>query len=134
MCGHTQLLRRQFGRHIISIQRNNLTTFPARANDPVVSLSQAPCEFLPMEYASNSPLKPLVASITVLPLGHQMAHLAWPVDLCKQGAELSKTVFFLKKDLFIIIHKYTVAVFRHTRRGHQISLWVVVRHHVVAGI
>jgi hypothetical protein len=37
------------------------------------------------------------------------------------------------KDLFII-HKYTVAVFRHTRRGHQISLQVIVSHHVVAGI
>jgi hypothetical protein len=32
------------------------------------------------------------------------------------------------KDLFIIINKYTVAVFR------QISLQVVVSHHVVAGI
>jgi hypothetical protein len=41
--------------------------------------------------------------------------------------------FFLK-DLFIIIHKYGVAVFRPTRRGHQISLRVVVSHHVVAGI
>jgi hypothetical protein len=30
------------------------------------------------------------------------------------------------KDLFIIIHKYAVAVFRYTRRGHQISLRVVV--------
>jgi hypothetical protein len=30
------------------------------------------------------------------------------------------------KDLFIIINKYTVSVFRHTRRGHQISLPVVV--------
>jgi hypothetical protein len=38
------------------------------------------------------------------------------------------------KDLFIIIHKYTVAVFRHTRRGHHISLQVVVSHHVVVGI
>jgi hypothetical protein len=38
------------------------------------------------------------------------------------------------KDLFIIINTYTVAVFRRTRRGHQISLWVVVSHHVVAGI
>jgi hypothetical protein len=37
------------------------------------------------------------------------------------------------KDLFII-NKYTVAVFRCTRRGHQISLRVVVSHHVVAGI
>jgi hypothetical protein len=38
------------------------------------------------------------------------------------------------RDLFIIICKYTVAAFRHTRRGHQISLWIVVSHHVVAGI
>jgi hypothetical protein len=40
--------------------------------------------------------------------------------------------FFLKKDLFIIC-KYTVAVFRHSRRGRQISLQMVVNHHVVAG-
>jgi hypothetical protein len=40
-------------------------------------------------------------------------------------------IFF--KDLFITC-KYTVAVFRHTRRGRQISLQVVVSHHVVAGI
>jgi hypothetical protein len=38
-----------------------------------------------------------------------------------------------KPDLFIII-MYTVADFRHTRRGRQISLWMVVSHHVVAGI
>jgi hypothetical protein len=48
--------------------------------------------------------------------------------------------FFLKsnsfffKDLFIITCKYTVAVFRHSRRGSQISLQRVVSHHVVAGI
>jgi hypothetical protein len=42
---------------------------------------------------------------------------------------------FLKKIyLFIIICKYTVAVFRHTRRGSQILLRMVVSHHVVAGI
>jgi hypothetical protein len=33
-----------------------------------------------------------------------------------------------------IICKYTVAVFRHTRRGSQILLQMVVSHHVVAGI
>jgi hypothetical protein len=43
-------------------------------------------------------------------------------------------VFFVFKDLFIIKSKYTVAVFRHTRRGRQISLQMVVSHHVVAGI
>ena len=42
---------------------------------------------------------------------------------------------FIYKDLLIIIiWNHTVAVFRHTRRGHQISLQMVVRHHVVAGI
>jgi hypothetical protein len=42
--------------------------------------------------------------------------------------------FFFFKDLFIIICKYTVAVLRHSRRGSQISLRMVVSHHVVAGI
>jgi hypothetical protein len=37
------------------------------------------------------------------------------------------------KIYFIIIQKYTVAVFRHARRGLQVSLRVVVSHHVVAG-
>jgi hypothetical protein len=41
-----------------------------------------------------------------------------------------------KKEVFIylfIYYEYTVAVFRHTRRGHQIPLPMVVSHHVVAG-
>jgi hypothetical protein len=42
--------------------------------------------------------------------------------------------FSFFKNLFIIISKYTVAVFRHTRRGRHISLPMVVSHHVVAGI
>jgi uncharacterized membrane protein YjjP (DUF1212 family) len=42
-------------------------------------------------------------------------------------------LFFLKIYLFIIC-KYIVAVFRHSRRGNQISLRMVVSHHVVAGI
>jgi hypothetical protein len=42
-------------------------------------------------------------------------------------------LFFFNVYLFIIC-KYTVAAFRHTRRGHQISLQMVVSHHVVAGI
>jgi hypothetical protein len=41
--------------------------------------------------------------------------------------------FFLVLFIFILC-KYTVAVFRHSRRGSQISLWMVVSHHVVAGI
>jgi len=60
-------------------------------------------------------------------------------DVLKSGVmqnemfnSLTLSVFFFK-DLFIV-YEYTVAVFRHTRRGHQISLQVVVSHHVVAGI
>jgi hypothetical protein len=41
---------------------------------------------------------------------------------------LTQSFSLRPKDLFIIIiHKYTVAVFRRTRRGHQISLQVVAR-------
>jgi len=43
-----------------------------------------------------------------------------------------ETLFFFKIYLFIV-YEYRVAVFRHTRRGHQISLQMVVSHHVVAG-
>jgi hypothetical protein len=39
-----------------------------------------------------------------------------------------------KKIYLFIICKYTVAVFRHSRRGYQILLRMVVSHHVVAGI
>jgi hypothetical protein len=52
-----------------------------------------------------------------------VAHLLW----------ISVFFFFLNIYLFIIC-KYTVAVFRHSRRGSQISLQMVVSHHVVAGI
>jgi hypothetical protein len=40
---------------------------------------------------------------------------------------------FLKIYLFVIC-KYTVAIFRHSRRGSQIPLKIDVSHHVVAGI
>jgi hypothetical protein len=47
---------------------------------------------------------------------------------------LFSLLLFLDFYVFIIICKSTVAVFRHTRRGHQVSLRMVVSHHVVAGI
>jgi hypothetical protein len=53
-----------------------------------------------------------------------LVHFPWLVQLA-----LSLSLFF---NLFNIC-EYTVAVFRHTRRGHQITLQVVVSHHVVAG-
>jgi hypothetical protein len=39
---------------------------------------------------------------------------------------------FLKIYLFYV-YEYIVAVFRHTKRGHQIPLQMVVSHHGVAG-
>jgi hypothetical protein len=51
----------------------------------------------------------------------------------KEGGLRVFIIIFLKIYLFIIC-KYTVAVLRHSRRGHQILLRMVVSYHVVAGI
>jgi hypothetical protein len=62
-----------------------------------------------------------------------------PWDWNYDGCELQQVLWgliesFLKKRFIYYMNKYVVAVFRHTRKGHQISLQMVVRHHVVAGI
>jgi hypothetical protein len=44
---------------------------------------------------------------------------------------LSLSLFFLSR---FILCKYSVAVFRHIRRGRQISLCMVVSYHVVVEI
>jgi hypothetical protein len=36
-------------------------------------------------------------------------------------------------DYLFHLYEYTVAVIRHTRRGHKIPLQMVVSHHVAAG-
>ena len=63
-------------------------------------------------------------------------HLPLPriKGVCYHDHQPASDFFFLIKDLFIIISKYTLAVFRHTRNGHQISLVMGVSHHVAAGI
>jgi hypothetical protein len=38
-----------------------------------------------------------------------------------------------KKICLFYLYVYIVTLFRHTRRGHQIPLQMVVSHHVVAG-
>jgi hypothetical protein len=50
----------------------------------------------------------------------------WNVN--KENIWLKKWIIYL-----FYVYEYTVAVFRHTRRGHQIQLQMVVSHHVVAG-
>jgi hypothetical protein len=49
-----------------------------------------------------------------------------------QEQQASFFSFFKKKNIYIYI--YFVSVFRHTRRGHLISLQMFVSHHVVVGI
>jgi hypothetical protein len=59
------------------------------------------------------------------------------LETLKHCFTLSCGYFFLFVFLFVylfIICEYTVVVFRRTRRGHWISLQMVVNHHVVAGI
>jgi hypothetical protein len=41
---------------------------------------------------------------------------------------------FIYLFIYLFICKYTVADFRHSRKGRQISLQMVVSHHMVAGI
>jgi hypothetical protein len=50
---------------------------------------------------------------------------------CATTLSLSLSLF-LKINLFYV-YEYTVAVFRHTRRGHQIPLQMIMRYHVIAG-
>jgi hypothetical protein len=45
----------------------------------------------------------------------------------------AEIIIFFRLYLSYIYDEYTVAVFRHTRRGHRIPLQMVVSHHVVAG-
>ena len=37
------------------------------------------------------------------------------------------------KNIYFYLYEYTVAIFRHTRRGHWIPLQMIVRYHVGAG-
>jgi len=50
----------------------------------------------------------------------------------KLRVEYLPWLMLFKEDLFYA-YEYTVTVFRHTRRGHQIPLHLVMNHRVVAG-
>ena len=54
------------------------------------------------------------------------------IHLCKIIG-IKKTWTFLLKTYLFYVCEYTVAVFRHTRRGHQVPLKMVMNYHVVAG-
>jgi hypothetical protein len=54
-----------------------------------------------------------------------------PVSLSRKT---KKTKQKKKRFIYLLyVYEYTAAVFRHSRRGHQIPLQMVVSHHVVAG-
>ena len=59
----------------------------------------------------------------------------FPLYVCLFEGVLYGRLFvclFFKIYLFNV-YEYTVAVFRHTRRGHRIPLQMVVSHYVVTG-
>jgi hypothetical protein len=58
----------------------------------------------------------------------------WSLPALLGWKEVTNIYMYFLKIYLCIICKYTVAVFRHSRRGQQISLRMVVSHHVVAGI
>jgi hypothetical protein len=68
------------------------------------------------------------ASLSFSPFPH---HTQFPLLIPREMLPHLFTYSFI---YLFIIYKYTVAVFRHSRREHQIFLWMVVNHHVVAGI
>jgi hypothetical protein len=56
------------------------------------------------------------------------------IPAAKSLSQRLSFLFSFFKDILIIIHKYTVVVFRRARRGRQISLQTGVNHHVAAEI
>jgi hypothetical protein len=73
--------------------------------------------------------------VGLLGCGWLLGPLLVPPGLACSGQPRSLSPCSLQpKDSFIIINRYTVTLFRCTRSECQISLWVVVSHHVVAGI
>jgi hypothetical protein len=47
------------------------------------------------------------------------------------GGGVVKVSFLLRFIFLLYVYEYTVAPFRHTRRGHRIPIEMVVSHHVV---
>jgi hypothetical protein len=58
-----------------------------------------------------------------------------PVEqYCSCKTSYSDSLSFFKVFIYLFyVCEYSVVVFRHTRRGHQIPLQMVLSHHVVAG-
>jgi hypothetical protein len=92
-----------------------LQTHKKRASDPITDGCEPPCGCWGL---NSGPLEEQSVLLTAEPSLQLIVLFS----------------FFFFKDIFIIISKNTEAVFRCTKRGCQISLQMVVSHHVVAGI
>jgi len=89
-----------------------LQTHQKRASDPITDGCEPPCGCWDLNSG---------------PLEEQ------PVLLTAEPSLQPHTIFFLRF-IYFNVCEYTVTLFRHTRRGHQFSLQMVVSYHVVAGI
>jgi hypothetical protein len=72
---------------------------------------------------------------------HTIAHVIVILGSCVNvrrkttlGSSFSPFILLFPEIYLFIICKYTVAVFRHIRRGHRVPLQMVVSHHVFGGI
>jgi hypothetical protein len=75
--------------------------------------------------------KDIRAPGTGITISFELSPEYWELN---SGPMKEKPVFFFFIFIYLFyVYEYTVAVFRHTRRGHQIPLQMVVSHHVVPG-
>jgi hypothetical protein len=88
---------------------------------------------LPASFSSNRIINPHCYVQLILASGDYLTTE-------KPGQQiLMMNFFFFEQSLFFLrfiyfyLYEYTVTVFRHSRRGHQIPLQMAVSHHVVAG-
>jgi hypothetical protein len=101
------------------------------------AITHIPCEIQPWALVRHSVSMCRCSSVLVTPLSqHQCTAHSWSswrwnpihftlMEICLILVTLRSVLFCFKIYLFYLC-EYTVAVFRHTRKGHQIPLQVVV--------
>jgi hypothetical protein len=55
------------------------------------------------------------------------------VFVCVHNSMYDYLVYSFRFIYSFYVYEYTIALFRHTRRGYQIPLQMIVSHHVVSG-
>jgi hypothetical protein len=82
----------------------------------------------PPSYSRKSRSPKRLTSAYVSQLGSVRARTQTNACIRLHSANFTSLCF-----LIFYLYRYTIAVFRHTRRGYQIPLQMVMSHHVVAG-